>query len=288
MSVRAGFIGLGIMGKPMARCMIEKGLETRVYDVADPPVEELVALGATAAKTPAELAANSDLIGICVRDDNDVRDVCFGKDGFFEAENEGLILAIHSTVFPETVREVAEAAENRGMQVLDAPVTGGPMAAEAAALTYMVGGDESAFERYKPAFETSAKKIVYTGPLCSATYTKICNNALQYIAFSGIYEAFNLLKHLGVRNEAHEEVTKSNGLLNESCGTFMNGIVQMDDPTVHSDGIQDYMRGRLAIADKDLSIALSEAQRVGYTIPTTALVSQLMARIYRVDDPNKR
>lgn len=288
MKPRTGFIGLGIMGKPMARAMIEKGMETSVCDLADAPAEELAALGATRVATPRELADRSDVVGICVRDDDDVRQVCFGDDGFFASSNRGLVLAIHSTVFTETVLEVGAAAAEHGMHVLDAPVTGGPMAAEACALTYMIGGSEEAFEKYRPAFETSAKTVVHTGPLGSATYTKICNNLFQYVAFAGVYEAFSLLRHLGVPKEALEQVTRSNGLLNDSCASYMNGIVAMDDDTVSSEGMQSYMRGRLAIAEKDLAIALKEAKRVGFAIPSAALVSQTMARVYRIDDPKKR
>jgi 3-hydroxyisobutyrate dehydrogenase len=288
MSIKAGFIGLGFMGKPMARWMVEKGLETAVCDIADPPVAELVEKGAKRAANPRELADQCDVVGVCVRDDDDVRQVLFGENGFFESSNKGLVIAIHSTVYTETVMEAGAAAEKRGMHVLDACVTGGPMAAEAGTMTYMVGGTKDAFEKYRPVFETSAKTIVYTGELGTATYTKICNNLLQYVAFTGVIEAFTLLKHLGVRKEALEEVTRSNGLLNESNATYMNGVVQMDDETMRSDGMQDYMRGRLAIAEKDLSIALKEAQRVGYAMPGTALVSQIMARVYRVDDPKRR
>ncbi len=288
MAIRAGFIGLGIMGKPMARWMVDKGLQTSVCDVADAPVEELVSKGATRAANARELADQSDVVGVCVRDDDDVRQVCFGDDGFFASSNTGLIIAIHSTVSTETIRDVAAEAAKHGMHVLDAPVTGGPMAAEAGTLTYMIGGDESAFEKYRPAFETSAKTVVFTGPLCTATYTKVCNNLLQYVAFAGIFEAFNLLKHLGVSKDALEQVTTSNGLLNESGRTYMNGIVSMDDATAGSGALQSYMQGRLAIADKDLAIAMNEARRVGFAVPAASVVSQIMARVYRVDDPNKR
>lgn len=288
MAIRAGFIGLGIMGKPMARWLVEKGLETSVCDVSDEPVAELVAKGATRANNACELADRSDVVGVCVRDDNDVHQVCYGDDGFFASDSKGLVIAIHSTVSTETIREVAAEADKHGMHVLDAPVTGGPMAAEAGTLTYMIGGETEAFEKYRPAFETSAKTVVHTGPLCTGTYTKVCNNLLQYVAFAGVYEAFNLLNHLGVSKEALEQVTTSNGLLNESNSTYMNGIVGMDEETVGSEPLQAYMQGRLDIADKDLAIAIGEAKRVGFAVPTAALVSQIMARIYRVDDSNKR
>ena len=288
MTIRAGFVGLGIMGKPMARGLIENGIETTVFDVDQTPVAQLVELGARRAENPADLARHSDVLGICVRDDDDVHQVCFGDNGIFTTDNEGLVLAIHSTVTTDIIQTVAVTAKERGMRVVDAPVTGGPMAAEAGTLTYMVGGTKDSFETCRPAFQTTAKTVVHTGPLCTATYTKICNNLLQYIAFTGVYEAFNLLQRLGVEKEALEQVTKSNGLLNESAGAYMNGIVAMDDETVHSKPMQQYMRGRLAIAEKDLAIALVEAQRVGLAVPGAALVSQIMARIYRVDDSNKR
>ncbi len=288
MTIRAGFIGLGQMGKPIARCMVEKGLETTVCDIADPPAEELVAKGAKRATTPRQLAEQCDVVGVCVRDDAEVREVCFGADGFFASARPGLVIAIHSTVYAETVLEAGAAAEERGMQVLDACVTGGPMAAEAAALALMVGGDEAAVARARPVFETSAKTIVHTGPLGTATYTKLCNNVLQYIAFLGVSESFTLLRHLGVRKEVLEEVTRSNGLLNESCGAFMNGVVSSKAETLRDENFQRYLTGRLEVAEKDLAIALQEARRVGFAMPGTALVSQLMARVYRVDDPNRR
>src|SRR5690606_17785021 len=111
---------------------------------------------------------------------------------------------------------------------------------------------------------------------------------LQYIAFAGVMESFSLLEHLGLPKDVLEEITRSNGLLNESCAAYMNGVVAMDDATVRSEGMQNYMRGRLEVAEKDLSIALREARRVGYAMPTTGLVAQLMARIYRVEDEKKR
>lgn len=288
MTVRAGFIGLGQMGRPMARWLVDKGLETYVCDVVDEATAELVARGAARVRSPRELADRCDVIGVCVRDDEDVRQVCLGDDGIFASDHRGVVVAIHSTVYVETVHAAGAAARERGMEVLDACVTGGPMAAEAGTLTYMVGGERAAFERYQPAFATSAKTVVYTGELGTATYAKICNNALQYIAFLGVMESFNLLRHLGLPQEVLEQITRSNGLLNESCAAYMHGVVAMDEATVHSEGMQAYMRGRLEVAEKDLSIALREARRVGYAMPGTALVSQIMARIYRVDDDKKR
>ncbi len=288
MTIRAGFIGLGFMGKPMARWMVEKGLPTTICDIADAPAEELVGKGATRVATARDLADRCNAVGVCVRDDQQVRDVFLGPDGFLAGGNDDLAIAIHSTVSTDTIREVAAAAAKRGIEVLDAPVTGGPMAAEAGSLTYMVGGEAAAFERYRPVFETSAKTVVYTGPLCSATYTKVCNNLFQYIAFTGVFEAFTLLRHLGVPKEALEQVTKSNGLLNESCAMYMNGVVQSDAATIGNRAMQDYLAGRLAIAEKDLAIALEEAHRVGFAVPGTALVSQIMARVYRVEDAGRR
>jgi 3-hydroxyisobutyrate dehydrogenase len=272
----------------MARGFVEKKLDTTICDVVDAPAEELVALGARRAASPRELADRADLIGVCVRDDDDVRQICFGENGFFQSPNRGAIIAIHSTVSTDTIREVAAAAEKHGMCVLDAPVTGGPVAAEAGALTYMVGGDRKAFDTYRPAFETSAKSVVYTGPLCSATYTKICNNLLQYVAFTGVFEAFTLIDRLGVDRKVLEEVTRSNGLLNDSNGQYMNGVVASGDDLIKSAPMQSYMQGRLGIAEKDLALAIDEARRVGLAIPATALVSQLMGRVYRVEDPDKR
>src|SRR5262245_33758101 len=147
MGPRVGFVGLGSIGQPMARRLLVGGLETTVFDLADSAVAALVAAGARGAASPRDVAAAADVIGVCVRDDADVRAVVLGADGLLAGAAPGSVVAIHSTILPRTVREVGAAAAARGVGVVDACVTGGPMGAERGTLTYMVGGDPAHLER---------------------------------------------------------------------------------------------------------------------------------------------
>ncbi|MDP3768054.1 MAG: NAD(P)-binding domain-containing protein, partial [Dehalococcoidia bacterium] len=129
------------------------------------------------------------VIGICVRDDADVRAVLLGPDGVIEAAKQDAVVAVHSTVLPDTVRSVASEAEKRGVGVIDAPVTGGAFGAQRGTLTYMVGGDAALLARCRPVFETSAAKIVHTGPLGSGASMKLCHSVMTYLGFLAAFEA---------------------------------------------------------------------------------------------------
>ncbi len=140
MANRAGFIGLGNIGRPMAQWLVKKQLPTTVFDVVAEGVEELVREGAKAAGSARELASASDVIGVCVRDDADVRDVVFGDDGLLAGAERGSVIALHSTILPSTVKEVGEAAAQRAVDLVDAPIKRDPARPRAGTLTNIVGG----------------------------------------------------------------------------------------------------------------------------------------------------
>jgi len=287
MPLRAGFIGLGNIGKPMARRLVAGGLETTVLDVAEAPVEELVREGAKAARSPRELAALCDVIGVCVRDDADVRAVLGGEDGLLAGAKPGSVIAIHSTVLPSTVREAGAQAAERGVGLLDACVTGGAANATAGKLTYIVGGDAAHLERARPAFETAASLIVHTGPLGSGAATKLCNNLMTYLAWLSAFESLMLGRAAGLAEDKLEEVTRSNGNLTEPMRAFLM-VHKLPEETRHSSGFQAMLRGFVTLAEKDLSVTLAFARECGVTLPGTALVSQLMARVYGLEDEKRR
>jgi 3-hydroxyisobutyrate dehydrogenase-like beta-hydroxyacid dehydrogenase len=137
-TLRAGFIGLGNIGKPLASHLVPTGFETTLYDIAEEPVRELEKAGAKAAQSPRELAENADVIGICVPEDRHVRAVMTGEDGILAGASPGTVVAIHSTVLPATVLELAEQAAPRGVSLLDACVTGGEQRAAEGVVTYLV------------------------------------------------------------------------------------------------------------------------------------------------------
>ena len=287
MGIRAGFIGLGNIGLPMAKRLVAGRLETTVHDVVADRMRELEAAGAHPARTPRELAAASDVIGICVRDDADVRDVVLSADGALAGAAAGSVIAIHSTVLPRTALEVAEAAASRGVGVVDACITGGAAGAAAGTLTIMVGGDAAHVERAAAFFACFARKVVHTGPLGTGCKVKLCNNLMTYLAWIAAYESMLLARAAGLPQETLEEVAGSNGNLSEPMRAFL-ALHKAPDAARRSDGFQATMRGFVEIAEKDLAATLALARECGVSLPGTALASQIMARVYALEDAGRR
>jgi 3-hydroxyisobutyrate dehydrogenase len=286
-TLRAGFVGLGNIGKPMARRLVAGGLETVVLDALEAPVAELTREGAKAARSPRELATCCDVIGVCVRDDDDVRAVVYGEQGLLAGAAPGTVIALHSTILPSTVREVGAAAAERGVGLLDACVTGGEASAAAGKLTYIVGGSEEDLERARPAFATSAKLIVHTGPLGSGAATKLCNNLMTYLAWLSAFESLHLARAAGLAEEKLEEVTRSNGNLSEPMRAFL-ALHKAPEETRRSAGFQAMVRGFVTLAEKDLAVTLAFARECGVALPGTGLASQLMARVHGLEDEKRR
>jgi 3-hydroxyisobutyrate dehydrogenase len=287
MSVRAGFVGLGSIGRPMARRLCNGGLPTTVFDLVPAAVAELVAAGASAADSAKSLAAASDVVGVCVRDDDDVRAVLLGDHGLLAGARPGMVVAIHSTILPRTVRELGAIANAQGVSVVDACVTGGPMGAEQGRLTYMVGGTTDDLERCRPVFATAAKTIVHTGDLGTGAATKLCNNLMTYAGFLAAFEATLLARESGLSQSAFEEVTRSNGNLTDQMMAFLM-LHRLPEEQRREPGFQQMLRGYTTLAEKDLAVTLAFAREHGVALPGTALCQQLMARVYGLDDRNRR
>jgi 3-hydroxyisobutyrate dehydrogenase-like beta-hydroxyacid dehydrogenase len=287
MALRAGFVGLGAIGRPMAGRLCAAGLPTSVYDVVPTAVDALVSSGAARAGSARAVAAAADVIGVCVRDDDDVRAVVLGENGVLAGAAAGAVIAIHSTILPRTVRELGALAAVRGVAVVDACVTGGPMGAEQGRLTYMVGGDAAAVERCRPAFATAAKTIVHTGPLGSGAATKLCNNLMTYLGFLAAFEATLLARESGLSLAAFEEVTRSNGNLTDQMQAFLM-LHRLPAEQQREPGFQQMLHGYTTLAEKDLAVTLAFAREHGVALPGAALCQQLMARVYGLHDPNRR
>lgn len=283
--MRVGFIGLGNIGLPMAKRLVAAGLPTTVYDVV--PGRAAEAASATPAASPREVAAASDVVGLCVRDDADVRAAMLGEAGVLAGAARGAIVAIHSTVQPATVIEVAAIAAERGVGVVDACITGGATGAAQGTLTVMVGGDAAQIERARPFLDCFAKKVVHTGPLGTGCKMKLCNNLMTYLAWTAAYEAMLLARAAGLPQETLEEVTGSNGNLSDPMRAFL-ALHKAPEATRRSEDFQAMMRGFVEIAEKDLAASLALARECGITLPGTAMASQIMARVYGLDDPNRR
>lgn len=283
MTLRAGFIGLGNQGKPLAANLVAAGLETTVYDLADAPLAELAALGARAASSPRDVGTTSDVIGICVPEDEHVRAVLLGDDGVLAGAASGSIIAIHSSILPETATALAAEAAPRGIDVLDACVTGGAARAEQKQMTYLVGGDAKVLSRAQPVFETSAVKVIHAGPLGSGAKLKLCINLLTYIQWAAAYESYHLAKAVGLPEGVFEAAGTSNGQITPLMQSYL-GTHKIPEEARTSDAVQTLMLGHTKIAEKDLAWALQLARKAGVSLPVGSLVSQLMARLYGVED----
>ncbi len=287
MSLRVGFIGLGNQGKPIAAHLAPSGFETTVYDLAPEPVQELVAGGARAASSPREVGERSDVIGICVPADEHVRAVVYGDDGVLAGAKPGAVIAIHSTILPATAIEIAEAAKPLGVAVLDACVTGGAERAKAKQITYIVGGDADALEKVRPVFECNSVKIIHAGALGDGAKLKFCINLITYLQWAAAFESFQLAKAIGLPQSVLEEAGQANGQLTQLMVNYLGGV-KLPEAVRTSEPVQKLMRNHMIIAEKDLAGVLALARDAEISLPVTALVSQQMARIYGVEDPNRR
>ncbi len=275
MTIAAGYIGLGNIGKPMCENLVRKraenGLKVYVYDVMPEPVQEMVALGAVAAAGGREIAKTCDLVGLCVRHDGDVDDLLYGEDGMLVNGREGAIIAIHSTVTRDNILRWAKDAAEYGIHVIDAPITGGAAGAAEGALCIMVGGDDSVIERASPMFAGTSKAVVHGGALGSGIVLKLANNLITYTAFTACSEAVALVKNADVDPERLYEVGKVNGVITPSGQQFISareGLLAGCTPEQ-----MDEIFGPFAgLGEKDLGHALALAGQLRITLPVTQQV----------------
>lgn len=196
--VVVGFIGLGLMGKPMAKRILSAGYKLVVHSRSSPPVEELANLGAEKASSPKEVAAKAEIIITMLPDSPDVKKVVLGENGIAEGVRPGSIVIDMSTVSPMVEVEIAEELRKKGVEYLDAPVTGSTMGAESGTLTIMVGGSKEAFERALPVLKTMGKNIVHMGGNGMGQMTKMCNQVAVSLNLLGTCEAILLASKAGL------------------------------------------------------------------------------------------
>lgn len=199
---RVGFIGLGDMGGAMASRIVDGGFETVLWARRREALAPFAGPLVSSADNPAELAATVDLIGVCVWNDEDVRSVVAGEQGVLAGCRPGTIVAIHSTVRPDTCRELAATASDHGVIVIDAPVSGGRTVALDGKLVVAVGGTASSFERCHPVFSTFGDPLIHLGPVGTGQLAKLVNNAVFAANLAIADDAFTLANHFGIEAEA--------------------------------------------------------------------------------------
>lgn len=274
--VRAGFVGLGNIGKPMAlRLAAASDIELLVYDVAPQPVSELTAAGAKAAASIDELAGQVDVVCVMVRDDEQVRAVA-------EEVGPGTVLVIHSTVAPDT----PAALEADGMTVLDAPVSGGPMGAADGSLAIMVGGEAEALATARPVLEVMGSKVVHAGPLGAGTRMKLARNLLHFVAFTAATEAQRLAEAAGLDLRVLGDVVRHTDAITGGPGAIMHRETTAElDPADFWFGVFDHVR---ALGEKDLGFAVALADKLGVDVPLTRLaLDRLGPGLGLPDDPKE-
>ncbi len=205
---KIGFVGLGEMGKPMAKNLARKGYSLTVYDVRPEPVEELKALGAVAAKSLKDMAKASNFIITMVRDVPQTEAVIFGKEGIWEGLKEGSTIIITSTLDSFFCRSLEAKAKEKKVGVLDACVSGAKPKAEAGTLTLMVGGDDALYKKCLPILEAMGKEIYFMGGVGAGQITKLANNMMLHINMAGATEALALAICGGIKKELFLDVVK--------------------------------------------------------------------------------
>ncbi|WP_067864879.1 NAD(P)-dependent oxidoreductase [Nocardia shimofusensis] len=232
--MRVGFIGLGSQGGPMARRIIEAGHPTTLWARRPASLEPFAGTGADFAETPAELAARSDLVCLCVVGDDDVRQVLSGPEGVLAGLAPGSIVAVHATVHPDTCRELAETTAAQGSTLIDAPVSGGGMGAAAGTLLVMVGGPAEAVERARPVFDSYADPVVHLGDVGAGQTAKLLNNLLFTANLATSRATLALGEQLGIGPDRLGEVI-SHGTANSfALGRVVSGGGTLDRLAAHA------------------------------------------------------
>ena len=268
---RVGFIGLGIMGRPMVANLIAAGFTPTVWNRSRPGVDACVALGAVAAESPRAVAEASDVLITIVTDSGDVREVLVDGPGG-EAERAaigglaaGSVVIDMSTISPSVTREIGARLAERGVQMLDAPVSGGDSGAKAGTLSIMVGGEAEVLERCRPILEAMGKTITHCGPIGAGQTVKLCNQVAIAGALLGVCEALALAQKSGVDAERMLEAI--------SAGAAGSWQLSNLGPKIAA---RDFAPGfMIKLMQKDLRLALEAGGDVRQPLPNTALVQQL-------------
>jgi len=262
---KIGFIGLGIMGKPMAHHLLNAGYSLAVLQ-RNEASKELIDAGAKAFKTNREVAENSDVVITMLPDSPQVEEVVLGRDGVIDGLKHGALFIDMSSIAPSAAKKIHQQLQQKGVEALDAPVSGGQVGAEAASLSIMVGGSEAAFTRALPLFQLMGKNIVLIGEAGAGQTTKVCNQMIVGITIQAVAEAFTLAKKAGVNLEKMREV-------------LLGGFAQSRILDLHGKRVIDknFKPGfKVKLHRKDMNLALQEGKEYAVPLYGTALVAAQM------------
>jgi len=266
MTIAVGFIGLGTMGTPMARNVLKGGYPVTVWSRRSEAIAPLVNAGAAAGDSAADVAAKSDVIVTMVTDTKAVEDVVLGERGIARGARSGSIVIDHSTIDPNGARRIARELQTRGIDMLDAPVSGGGIAAEAGTLVTMVGGSKAALERVTPVLSCYAKSIVHIGPSGAGQIAKACNQICVIVNQLGAAEAMLLAERAGV-----DPTTVKEALM---AGFAASRMLELQAPKMIARDFAGKIESRLH--HKDIHIALDVAHALGIELPASGAAADVL------------
>ena len=268
--MKIGFIGLGIMGKPMVKNLLKAGHEVVCYDVVKENVENVVAAGARAGKSAADVASQVPLVITMLPNSPHVKSVVLGEKGVLEGAKEGLILVDMSSIAPLASQEVEKACAQKKVRMLDAPVSGGEPKAVDGTLAIMVGGEKSLFDEVKDVLLVMGASAVHCGPIGAGNTTKLANQVIVALNIAAVAEAFTLVRKAGVDPHLVFEAIKG-GL---AGSTVMNAKAPMMMEGNFKPGF------KIDLHIKDLANALDTGHGVGSPLPLTALAREMMETLH--------
>ncbi|HHY38303.1 MAG TPA: 2-hydroxy-3-oxopropionate reductase [Clostridia bacterium] len=262
---KIGFIGLGIMGRPMAKNLIKAGYDLTVYNRTTAKTEEFRGLGARVGDTPADVAKGSDVVITMVSDTPDVEEVILGSQGVIHGARPGSVVIDMSTISPSATREIAQKLAERGVEMLDAPVSGGEKGAIEGTLSIMVGGKKEVFDRCVPVFEAMGKNIVHMGPNGAGQTTKLCNQVLCSLTILSMAECLVLGAKAGLDLEKLLQAVSGG-----AGGSW--SLSNLGPKVIRGDFSPGFM---VKLHQKDIRLVLNLANQLGVSLPGTALANQL-------------
>lgn len=264
--MKIGFIGLGIMGKPMSKNLMKAGYDLVVYNRSRGPVEELVTLGAEGASSPKEVAEKSDIIVTMLPNSPQVLEVCLGKNGVIEGAKKGQVVIDMSSIDPLKSRELSEALDEKGVEFLDAPVSGGEPKAIDGTISVMVGGNKEVFDKCYDIMMAMAGSVVYVGDVGAGNITKLANQVIVALNIAAMSEAFTLATKAGVDPELVYQAIRG--------GLAGSTVLDAKAPLVMDRNFQPGFRIELHI--KDLQNVLDTSHELGVSLPLTASIMEIM------------
>lgn len=269
---RVGFIGLGQIGGPMAQRLIDWPGGLTVCDKRAEATAPFAEKGAAVADTPAALAADCDVISVMVLDDAQTRDVVVGDDGLLRTARAGTVVALHSTIAAETAEDLATIAAQSGVDVLDAPVSGGFIGAYEGTLAVMLGGSEDAVARCREVFERWASLVVRAGTVGAGTRMKLARNLMHFIAYVGAGEAQRLADAAGLDLRTLAQVVRhSDGVTGGASAIMVREHAVKLEP---GDPLFDPFEHARVLGEKDLAMARAMAAQLGVDVPAADLASE--------------